>query len=511
VHYCPREALLAERRKKSRFDRNGIPEDPAQARLRLLRRTVRDDPTRLGKMVRFLKIPYMLRESCHVELAQTIAVLPNLHYVDLPEGMFSDEPNLATLRLEVQARCPNIRKMTYLGGSEGSFANLSTGRVWPRLEVLELTGINIDPVTMRNVLVSLQNLRALKVSETQSFSDEVLICEDGLPSLPPLAELVLTDTPRLTAAGLADYLAWQETQQALKVLTLKDTGVKPASLQDILTVTPALKTLAIQCKVIEPFPLGANIRPLASRSLETLRFEISGGAGRYSGVESSFYGYLANSVLSGGFPNLRTLYVLDDSMPEQLQGLPPPNASFAGGRQRSSSFTAAGSRPGVPALRLSPDDGGGLAAPLSPLLPQPRRPLSNLPPATSRLSSNNPFASTTAARTHTLEVFTKSDEFGKWNFARVNSYQPSRGGGGRGGDRPISSYGLGSDITGHGWSGGEARRSVMVGDGTGAYLALPGQQENNPLASGYGDVPFEDPMRPRSSGGDSIRSKDLWR
>lgn len=56
MHYCRLEAYLADKRKKtSRFERNGIPEDPALARLRLLRRTVRDDTTRIGKLVRFLK------------------------------------------------------------------------------------------------------------------------------------------------------------------------------------------------------------------------------------------------------------------------------------------------------------------------------------------------------------------------------------------------------------------------------------------------------------------------
>ncbi|PFH56475.1 hypothetical protein XA68_16461 [Ophiocordyceps unilateralis] len=208
VHYCKLEAFLAEKRKKtSRFDRNGIPEDPALARLRLFRRTVRDDPTRIGKLVQFLKTPYMIRESCHVELAQTIAVLPNLQYVDLPEGMFADEPNYATLRLEVQARCPDLRKMTYVRGSESSFANLATGRVWPRLEVLELDRVDVDPMVLRTALASLTRLRALKVSETPSFSDEVMAADDGLPPLPALEELIVKDAPRMTTAGLVEYLS----------------------------------------------------------------------------------------------------------------------------------------------------------------------------------------------------------------------------------------------------------------------------------------------------------------
>ncbi|KAF7548189.1 hypothetical protein G7046_g8766 [Stylonectria norvegica] len=423
VHYCKLEAFLAEKRKQtSRFDRNGVPEDPAQARLRLLRRTVRDDPTRLGRQVQFLKMPYMLRESSQVELAQTIAVLPNLRYVDLPEGMFADDPNYATLRLEVQARCPNLRKMTYEGGSERSFATLATGQVWPQLEVLDLNNLNIDPITMRGVLGTLSNLQALKVSKTPSLSDEVLSSADGLPMLPPLKELVLKGTPRVTMRGLVEYLAWQETQQALTVLTLKDTGVQPASLQEILTMASSLKTLAIQTTVADPFPTAANIRPLASKTLETLRFEISGvsSAGQFANVTAGYYTYLASSILAGRFPNLRRLYVHDDTFPEQLQGLPPPNAAFAGGHLRTKSNSS--SKSSASMVHLSPAS----AKNLSPLAP-PRRPTSNTPASSDhRFSSNNPFAARTATSappTHTLEVFTKSEEFGKWNFARVDPFK----------------------------------------------------------------------------------------
>ncbi|RSL83406.1 hypothetical protein CEP51_004546 [Fusarium floridanum] len=497
VHYCPLEAWLAERRKKThRFDRNGIPEDPAQARLRLLRRTVRDDPTRLGKLVEYLKMPYMLRESSQVELAQTIAVLPNLKYVDLPEGMFCDDPSFATLRLEVQARCPNLRKMTYVGGSERSFTMLATGQVWPRIEVLELNNLNIDPMTIRAVLGSLTHLQALKVSETPGLTDDVLSSSDGMPTLPPMKELVLKDTPGVTLRGLIEYLAWQETQQALTVLTLKDTGVHPATLQEILTMASSLKTLAIQTTVVEQFPNSSKIRPLASRTLETLRFEISGASsGAFASVTQGYYTYLASSILGGGFPRLRRLYVHDDTFPDQLQGLPPPNAAFAGGHVRSSSTSSSKS---TPAFNLSP--GGGNLPPFA-----PKRPVSNIPPSNKRFSSNNPFARgpSSPPPTHHLEVFTKSDEFGKWNFARIDPIRsaaaPSR--------RPISSYGLAADVTGLGWDQGDARRSIMVGNGTGGFLAVPGQvgDRDSTGSALSGD------WRPQSSGGEPRGSRDLWR
>lgn len=443
-------------------------------------------------------MPYMLRESSQVELAQTIAVLPNLRYVDLPEGMFCDDPNFATLRLEVQARCPNLRKMTYVGGSERSFAMLASGRIWPQLEVLELKSLNIDPMTIRAVLGGLVNLQALKVSKTPSLSDEALSSSDGLPTLPPLKELVLKDTPSVTVRGLVEYLAWQETQQALTVLTLKDTGVHPASLQEILTMASSLKTLAIQSKVTEQFTKSPNIRPLVSRSLETLRFEISEATpGPFSSVTMGYYTYLASSILAGGFPRLRQLYVHDDSFPDQLQGLPPPNAAFADGHVRNTSRSSTNSMPG---FNLSPS-----SSHLSPFAP-PGRPMSSVVPSNKRFSSNNPFARTAATHqpTHTLEVFTKSDEFGKWNFARVDPFMstsaPSR--------RPVSSYGLAADVTGSGWERGDARRSVMVGNGTGGFLAVPGQ--GGALGDELsGEVPEQ--WRPQSSGGEPRGSRDLWR
>ncbi|XP_044717976.1 uncharacterized protein HRG_08618 [Hirsutella rhossiliensis] len=220
VHYCRLEAHLAEKRKKtSHLDRNGIPTNPALARLRLFRRTVREDPIRIGKVVQFLKTPFMIRESWQVELAQTIAVLPNLQYVDLPERMFTDEPNNAMLRREVQVRCCKLRKIAYSRGSECWLVGLASQQVWLWLEVLELNSLDVDPLAMRAVLASLTRLRALKVTKTHSFSDELMAFDDGLPPLVALEELILKDTPRMTTVGLIKYLSSYETQNALKVLT----------------------------------------------------------------------------------------------------------------------------------------------------------------------------------------------------------------------------------------------------------------------------------------------------
>ncbi|PKS07943.1 hypothetical protein jhhlp_006555 [Lomentospora prolificans] len=501
VHYCEREAFLADRRKRRTFfDRNGEPEDTAHARLKLLCRTLRDDPTRLGALVRYLKTPYMLRESCQGDLARTIAVLPNLRYVDLPEGLFSDDPAFATLRLEVQARCSDLRKMTYMSGAERSLELLARGRVWGNLEVLDLIKLNMDPVILRHVLAALGNLRALKITEMRSFSDDVFAFNENLPHFPALSELILKKTPRVTEAGLAEYLSRPDAGSALKVLSLWKTGVKPTRVQDVLDHALNLKTLSIYDTVESAIPSGAGLKRITSRSLETIRYEVSNAADDgYSSAAASHYTYLASSILAGGLPRLRAVYVRDPTFPDQLLGIDlPPLPPFGGGRP-SSSHGSRGSQ------SFSPPKSYSNNFSFSP----PKRSMD----PTNRFSSNNPFAGT-GALTHTLEVFTKSDEGMDWSFIKVQPIHgsgfgpPSRfGGGGRRGSqsqRPTSSYGLGADITGVGWDTGGARRSVMVGTGTGGFLAIPTDS-----GGASQDEPEEWP-RPRSSAGEK-GDRDLWR
>ncbi|KAM7202759.1 hypothetical protein V8F20_004273 [Naviculisporaceae sp. PSN 640] len=538
VHYCEREIYLSEERKKrgSFFDRNGEPEDPAQARLKLLCRTLREDPVRLGKLVRFFKTPYMLRESSPADLARTLAVTPHLRYVDLPEGLFADEPTFVTLRLEVQARCHDLRKMTYMRGSEHSLQALASGNVWTKLEVLELIRTNMDPAMLRQVLSSLRNLRALKLSDMDCVNDEVLGWHDMLPPFPPLEEFILTNTPYITGEGLYSWLQAPEAQKSLKVLTLNETGVKVWTLQEVLPFAPSLKHLSIIESVSTAMQAAAgthnNIFPLASPSLETLHYEVtaSSSAPKFSGVTASYYNYLASSLLSGGLPSLRALYVRDPNFPELLLGLPPPAPAFAGGVPRPSSSgsnTGFGGRQSMGGPRLgSPGPGGGgfqtpMGSPsnqnqyLNPFTPghRPQGSLSSLggspqngnewkPGHRSQFSSNNPFASTLTPPgapagggsivnlPPRLEVFTKGDDEMDWSFVQVNAMglgglltpSPASHLGGRGENgRPLSSYGLGADVMGGsvaGWSSGAgARKSVLIGGGAagGGFLAVPSE------------------------------------
>ncbi|KAI0891598.1 hypothetical protein F4806DRAFT_482483 [Annulohypoxylon nitens] len=514
VHYCEREIDLSEKRKRrSRFDRNGLPEDTASARLQLLCRSLREDPTRLGSLVQYFKTPYMLRESSTSTLARTIAVLPNLRYVDLPEGLFSDDPAYHTLKLEVQARCPDLRKMTYVGGSERSLEALSRGNIWSKLEVLELTRINMDPAMLRHVLAMLRNLRALKVSDCRILDDDVFKYNDTLPAFPALEEMILIDTPRLTSDGLVAYLSRDETQRQLRVLSLSNTGVQASTLYDILAHAPNLTTLSIIDQVDSPFPSHSGpLPPLTNWSLQTLRFEITASSAvtSYASITSGYYNYLASSLFAGGLPRLSAVYVRDQDFPDTLLGLPPPMPGFAGGQQRPSSSSSAGMF-GMGNGNLSPMNTGHFG---------------NVPP---RFSSNNPFAAALGpsrglSLNQTLEVFTKGEDDLDWGSIRMDPFDAYGGVAGNGtrgrsgsvsSGRPLSSYGL-ADI-GSGWqAGGGARKSIVVqGTGGGSFLAVPGGTSlgghgRNGSTASSGAVKEDLWPRPSSSAG-AKGDRDLWR
>ncbi|KAB5531280.1 hypothetical protein GE09DRAFT_381064 [Coniochaeta sp. 2T2.1] len=568
VHYCEREAFLSDMRKRGSFlNRNADPEDPAAARLKLLCRTLRDDPARLGPRVEFFKTPYMLREAAQADLARTIAVLPNLKYVDLPEGMYMDDPSYMTLRLEVQARCREIRKMTYMHGSERSLAQLAQGNVWTKLEVLDLVKINMDPSVLRQALSMLGNLRAIKVRESKHFTDELFYWSDMMPPFPVLEEFVLNEVPNVTAQGLVQWLAFPEVQQALKVLSLNHTGVKAFTLPEVLALAPNLKTLSIEDNVTASLPAAAgtpHVPPLASKSLESLHFEIT-STNSVSGASAtqSYYNYLASSLLSGGLPNLKAVYVRDENFPDLLLGLPPPMPGFAeggyarpasSGSNRSFNSSRLSTSPGFvpispqtslssshPSYMQNPYQNRSSFAPGSQQSHFLQAQMSNSSSSNPRFSSNNPFANhqppTVANLPSKLEVFTKSEDQLVWSFYgrvapgdRRLSKSPAR---------PLSSYGLANDVLGGsavGWSpGGGARRSVFIGSPQGQFLQVPedggsgrrkhhhrhhkggsvGGSHRTRLGSGAGiDIEAEEEEWPRpktSSDGKKREDMDLWR
>lgn len=536
-------------------------------RLKLLCRTLREDPARLGPLVEYFKLPYMLRESCQADLARTIAVLPNLRYVDLPEALFHDENSYITLRMEVEARCQNLRKMTYKHGSERSLERVASGQVFRNLEVLELNNIQMDATVILHALAVLGGLRALKITDSKIITDDMIAHDNEmLPAFPALEELILEDTPDITAQGLMGYLHRYDTSNALKVLSLTETGVTPWTLQDVLGAAPNLKRLTLSYVALKSLPLAAGtsqVPPLNSRSLEIFNYEIMAAANSspYSNILPSYYNYLSGSLLMGSLPNLRALYVRDANFPEALASLPRPAPKFASdaykrpgssGSQRSTalssdiSYNSLGS-PGFPSggfpngfqqqsngnsnpfQQQSTGNGNpfqqqstGNGNPFQPQATGNGNPFQK-PFASAgqnpRFSTNNPFAAFAGPNgpsglPQTLEVFTKGDDELNWGMVKV---QP----GARTDDsaannhRPSSSYGLDSSAVGWNSRAG-ARKSVFMGNGAGGFLAVP-DLPGGPKSPRRGSAPdFGDGdewPRPKSANTTAKRASrvDLWR
>lgn len=530
VHYCDREGLLAEKRKRKTFlDRNGEPEDTSKKRLKLLCRTLREDPARLGPLVEYFKLPYMLRESCQADIARTIAVLPNLRYVDLPEGLFQDDSSYITLRMEVEARCLNLRKMTYMHGSERSLERVATGHVFRNLEVLELKNIHMDGAAILHALGALGALRGLKITESSVVTDEMITHNNEmLPAFPALQELILEDVPGISAQGLKGWLSRFDTAQTLKVLNLSETGVTPWTLQDVLSAAPQLKRLNISYEASTSLPLAAGtsqVPPLTSQSLEFFHYEVSTvpTSSPYSNILPSYYNYLSGSLLMGGLPKLRALYVRDPNFAENLLGLPPPAPKFAAdtfkrpgssGSQMSTgkiSYNSLGS-PGFP--------GGFPNGSYNPF----QEPASKLKPMANpghnpRFSSNNPFAALAGPNgpsglPQTLEVFTKGDDELDWGMVKVDpaTREPEVSAAAR----PSSSYGLDNSVSGWNSRAG-ARRSVFMGNGVGGFLAVPegGDSGAAAAAARRGSAPAagqsDEWPRPKSASNKRHTNMDLWR
>ena len=312
MHYCNLEDVLAEKRKRRSFLRsNAEPEDTPAARLRLLYRTLHEDKKNLSSVVQYLKVPYMTRETCKADLARVISLMPNLRYCDLPEGVFTGENSCLALTSELQARCPDIRKMAYMGGSERSLEQLGNGILWRNLEVIELSRLRIDPTILRHAIGSLSQLRALKVTDMPSFNDDLFQDSDYLPPFPALDELIFDKTPNITTKGICNYLKRYEVQDNLRTLIFTSTGVHPSSLQQILELTPRIVKLSLVESITTSFPATSNIPLLASRSLRVLHYEISvaPSANAYASTVSTYYSYLASSLIAGRLPGLHELYV----------------------------------------------------------------------------------------------------------------------------------------------------------------------------------------------------------
>lgn len=379
-------------------------------------------------------MPYMMREANKSEIARTVSVLPNLRYVDLPAGIYSDDPSCRALKQELMARCPDIRRMSYRHGAEGSFSQLPGSRLWMNMEVLEISGLQVEASILRLALASLPELRELTLESLPWLDDSALAPSQSLPPVPAIRRLCLQDTPNITVKGILAFLSIPVNRKALYSLTLSSTGVFPSTLHEILSAAPSLRELLVIQEVTHLFPV-EKIPPLASSTLQLLHYEITAATSSYGAqpVSASYYTYLISSLLSNSLPTVRDLYVRDASFPETLLLAPPPRL-FGGGE-------------------TGPQVVGGLR--------------------------------------QSLNVYSKGMDELEWNFT---PYDPFLTRGRRDSiTRPVSFH---EAQRSQSWGGGGgSRKSVLVGNGFGGFLAVP-----------------VDDGRPKSSGGWKRDSRqDLWR
>lgn len=486
VHYCALEDVLAERRKKHAGKpfrgRGGSgagyvePGEIPNMRLSLLCRTVRENG-RLAEQVRWLKLPYMTRETAKGELARTVSALPNLRYVDLPDAFFTGDASCLALRGELQARCPDIRKMAYRGGSEEAFDMLAQ-RHWLAIEILDLRALAIEPATLRIVLATLPALRDLTLADLPWVDDSIFQPSPGqLPDFPPVHTLRLENIPHLTAQGLVSYLQTPAHRDALVELSLSGTGISVPDLHLVLWHASALQHLAILETVSKSMALttSAQLPPLNSLTLTTLNFEIT-SSDDVHGLQrpaESYYAYLASSLHQNALPALTALYVRDPSFPEMLllPRVPKPFATASDSSHKSQPSNLSNFS------KLSLADNGASTGP-------PR---------------NTLMQGGATSFNQTLEVFSKGIDELEWVFTFVD---PAAGAGSTSAPlvgspaapltgRPLSAYdasrGLGPQWA-QGGFGGEARKSIMVGNGFGGFLAVPQDEVPRPMTAGAGGM-----------------------
>ena len=547
VHFCPLEQVLADQRKKKSIEASSI----IPTRFKLFERTMQHRRD-IARSVLYLKLPFMMREMLIADLSRTVAALKHLRYVDLPEGFYSADNSTIILRSELE-KCQDLRKMRYTHNRSAKAEdgeekdNLSAEQafevhakkppkqpLWRALEVLELDELKVDLAVLRYVLKTFLALRELTCRNLPYLDDTAFQSSPNLPDFPPLQTLKFRSAPGITARGLQAYVTRPEVSNVLSSLSLTGTSVTIPTLHLVLNQASHLSHLSITEEVTGNFPLDP-VAPLASSSLRTLNFEVTSSStnGTRAGLtvpSDSHYAYLASSLHANGLPALRKLYVRHSQFPQLL--LMPPSAPGQGFNPRVS-----------------------MAPPLNPSAP----PLPSFPKPRGRPGTFN----------QPLEIYAKGAEDLEWAFTSLslsdgvtgatnqpngkhfdqlapptapfaNGARPGSAGSGSGRrgsagsfGRPVSAYYASQSTLGPQW-GGEARKSVFMGNGQGGFLAVPNGDQalggsveedfpapRRPWADGSNGRPGSSNGRPGSSGGlggmlgglghKSKPSRGLWR
>ena len=249
-----------------------------------------------------------------VDLARTVSFMSSLRYVDLPDSLYMGDPSARMLAQEIQSRCPDLRQMRYLQGSEAMFQSLLHSGHWRNLEALELCRLDVEPAMITHVLGTLPAVREVRLIHLPLLDDSLFDSTSTNASFPPVSKIELQGTPQISIEGLLNYLSQSEKNARLAHLTLIETGIPVSDIHRILSAIPNLFSLRLDA-VVSRILQSSQTPPLASTSLRTLHYEIRDANESSNGLISpseSYYDYLSTSILHGSLPSLSRLYALSD-------------------------------------------------------------------------------------------------------------------------------------------------------------------------------------------------------
>ena len=336
VHYCGLEEELWERRNRRSFFSNADSDsnEPVKTRMRLLYRTIQENED-IAYLILYIKAPYWVREGCKQELALLVSLVPNVRYVDLPQVVFTADgscPLLATMR----SRSSQLRLMRWESGSEHVFIHTGPEQPWKMLEVVSLSNMKIDDTQLQSVLVTLSHLRSVKLLEMAHLTDALFNSNAESMGFPLVKSLVIEQCPKITIAGIKQYLLLQNTEPTLEELTLTRSGIIPDQLNSIFNIAPALRVLSITCEVSKPCPPLSQLPYLSSISLKEVKYDVvdSSSSEGLTASAPTYYQYLADSLCAGNLPYLKKMYANEARFNVRLRGTYTPRT-----RDGRSTFT----------------------------------------------------------------------------------------------------------------------------------------------------------------------------
>ncbi|KAI1485784.1 hypothetical protein F5X96DRAFT_682538 [Biscogniauxia mediterranea] len=399
------------------------------SRLVLLRRTLRANPE-LGAMVRSLKAP-AAPQGVPLDLyqnlvASVIMACPNFerlvgfhqnhdfsfnrlfHALSTREQLKEMHWTLEASQFQRKRRVSNAAPMLSAGNPnyqeapgdlqpEQSEEFLELHSNWTELETLSihcLPGATLTPITLLpDILSNMPSLRSLHLSHLPftAFNDANLL------SLPPLQTLTLSHLPGVSSDGLSSF-ARRPSSRLIRRLVLHYVDVDSLpTLAQILSNLTSLETFSLVQTLTPILPENETIwlfPYLASVTLKKLHWDITGNLTKATPADE----ILARSIVSNGFPSLRTLRTPNDpdgifqSLCKPLDKIELSSDRYRGLIAKCSNASRPRSPPATPTTPTtpktaggkSPASGGGLSFPMEDAL-LPSKVCSNL--AQSRLAA----------------------------------------------------------------------------------------------------------------------------